>query len=167
MSGLESLVAYEDSDPIDIAETLAEYYEWQFERLSEEQIEMVIEAGWKNYSVSLEWSFNDENLRLSSSFEMNPPDESIQRLYHTLNLVNSRCWSGFFLFLNSEKLMSFRSNLNLSEGFFASTNQVNNLLKNAIMSCEKFYPAFQLAAWGGKDPDLAIDVVFEHAMGSA
>ena len=34
--------------------------------------------------------------------------------------------------------------------------QVEDLLENAIMACEKFYPAFQFVIWGGRNPQQAI-----------
>jgi len=36
--------------PIDIVEDLAEHHEWEFDRIEENQIAMVVQGQWRTYS---------------------------------------------------------------------------------------------------------------------
>ena len=39
--------------PIDIVEHLAEHHEWEFDRIEENQIAMVVQGQWRTYSITL------------------------------------------------------------------------------------------------------------------
>ncbi len=72
----------EDIHPIDIVENLAAYHDWDFDRISDEQIAMAVEGQWRTYSITLAWSPFDETLRLVCTFEMDPPAEKLPVLNH-------------------------------------------------------------------------------------
>ena len=103
MDIVERLFENEDVDPIDIVETLAEHYDWDFDRITEDQIAMVIEGSWRTYGVTLSWSSFDETLRIICSFEINPPKKKINNLLETLNLANNKIWNGSFVFAKKNK----------------------------------------------------------------
>ncbi len=42
--------------PIDIVENLAAFNDWDFDRISDEQIAMAVEGQWRTYSITLAWS---------------------------------------------------------------------------------------------------------------
>ena len=57
----------DDIHPIDVVETLAAHHDWEFDRISDEQIAMSVEGQWRTYSLTLAWSAYDETLRLICS----------------------------------------------------------------------------------------------------
>ena len=63
MSTVERDLLTEDIHPIDIVETLAERHDWDFDRVTDDQIAMAIEGVWRTYSLTLAWSAHDETLR--------------------------------------------------------------------------------------------------------
>ena len=71
----------DDIHPIDIVENLAEYHDWDFDRIADDQIAMAVEGLWRTYSVTLAWSGFDETLRMICTFEMDPPEDQHNRLY--------------------------------------------------------------------------------------
>ncbi|WP_043920584.1 YbjN domain-containing protein [Jannaschia aquimarina] len=156
-----------DLHPIDLVETVAETHEWDFDRVGEDQIAMVVEGQWRSYSVTLAWSETEETLRLICCFEMEPPGESLPSLYELLNLVNDECWAGSFTFWRDQKLMVYRYGLVLSGGACAQVEQINTLVAEAVLAGERFYPAFQLACWGGRTPEEAMQIVIAEAYGHA
>lgn len=153
--------------PIDIVQELAAHQAWDFNRIAEDQIAMAIEGAWRTYSITLDWSEIDETLRMICSFEMNPPADTLPALYETLNHANDKCWAGAFTYWSKQKLMAYRYGLVLTGGEIAGAHQINHLVRNAIASCEKFYPAFQLATWGNDDPAHAMRVAMDEAYGTA
>jgi len=102
--------------PIDIVENLIKNRSWDFDRVGDDQIAMMVEGKWRTYSVNLAWSAYDETLRLISSFDLDPPKEKLPELFEALNLANDDCWTGGFSYWKDHKMMVFRYGLVLSGG---------------------------------------------------
>jgi hypothetical protein len=157
----------EDIHPIDIVESLAAFNEWDFDRISDEQIAMAVEGQWRTYSITLAWSAYDETLRLICSFEMDPPTEKLPALYHLLNNVNDQCWAGAFTYWTEQKVMIYRYGLVLAGGQDATAEQIDTMIGAAVLSAERYYPAIQLVVWGDQTPQQAIQVAIAEAYGRA
>ena len=167
MSLSESFLSPEDLHPIDIVETLAESHDWEFDRVTDDQIAMAVEGQWRTYSITLAWSAHDETLRLISTFEMDPPAEKLPALYEVLNRANDMVWSGAFTFWAEQRLMVWRYGLVLAGNQIATPEQIDRLIGQAVTAAERFYPAFQLVAWGDDSPERALDVALTDAYGRA
>ena len=157
----------DDIHPIDIVENLATHHEWDFDRIADDQIAMAVEGQWRSYSITLAWSDYDETLRLICSFEMEPPREKLPQLYEALNVVNDQCWSGAFTYWAEQKLMVYRYCLVLAGGQMAKAEQIDPLIGAAVLSAERYYPAFQLVVWGDQSPQQALQVAIAEAYGRA
>ena len=157
----------EDLHPIDIVQHIAQDHEWDFDRIADDQIAMVVEGQWRTYSITLAWSGYDEVLRLVCTFEMEPPSEKLPVLYHMLNEVNDQCWAGAFTYWQEPKLMVYRYGLVMTGGQEVSPDQIDTLINAAVLSAERYYPAFQLAVWGDRTPEQALEVAIAEAYGRA
>lgn len=157
----------DDIHPIDIVENIAAYHDWDFDRIGQDQIAMAVEGQWRTYSITLAWSSYDETLRLICTFEMEPPEARLPQLYETLNAVNDQCWAGAFTFWAQQKLMVWRYGLVLTGEQVASAEQIDTLINAAVMSAERYYPAFQLVVWGERSPADALQVAIAEAYGRA
>ncbi|MGR3713410.1 MAG: YbjN domain-containing protein [Shimia sp.] len=157
----------EDLHPIDIVEHIATHYDWNFDRIADDQIAMAVEGQWKTYSITLAWSAYDETLRLVCSFENEPPEEKLPQLYEALNAVNDECWAGAFTFWQKQQLMIYRYGLVLTGGQIASPEQIDTLIRLSVEACERFYPAFQLVVWGDRKVEDAMQVAIAEAYGRA
>ena len=167
MSLSESFLNTEDLHPIDIVETLAEHHDWDFDRVTDDQIAMAVEGQWRTYSITLAWSAQDETLRLICTFELDPPAEKIAGLYDVLNRANDAVWTGAFTFWAEQRLMVWRYGLVLSGGQIAGPEQIDRMISQAVLAAERFYPAFQLVCWGDDSPERAMDVAIAEAYGRA
>ncbi|MEO0917322.1 MAG: YbjN domain-containing protein [Pseudomonadota bacterium] len=157
----------EDLHPIDIVEHIAEHHDWDFDRVGDDQIAMAVEAQWRTYSITLAWSPQDETLRLICTFDMDPPKGRLPALYETLNSTNDLCWAGAFSFWEAQKLMVWRYGLVLAGEQSASAEQIDTMIRAAVLSAERFYPAFQLVVWGDEAPADAMQVAMAEAYGRA
>lgn len=157
----------EDIHPIDIVEHLAAHHEWDFDRISEEQIAMAVEGQWRTYSLTLAWSAYDETLRMVCTFEMEPPEDKLADLYTLLNLVNDQCWAGAFTHWKEQNLMVYRYGLVLAGGNIATAEQIDTMISAAVLSAERYYPAMQLLIWGGQTPEASLQVAIAEAYGRA
>lgn len=157
----------DDLHPIDIVETLAAHRDWDFDRIGDDQIAMAVVGQWRTYSITLAWSGHDETLRMVCTFEMEPPEDKLPALYHTLNEVNDQCWSGAFTYWAEQQLMVYRYGLLMSGGQGASPEQIDTLITAAVLNAERYYPAFQLVVWGNHEPRDAMQVAIAEAYGRA
>jgi hypothetical protein len=157
----------EDIHPIDIVEHIAEHHEWTFDRIADDQIAMAIEGQWKTYSITLAWSGYEEMLKMVCSFEMEPPSDRMPQLFEILNQVNDQCWAGGFTYWTEQNMMIYRYGLVLAGGQVASPDQIDTMINAAIMSAERYYPAIQLATWGGRSVEDAMQVAIAQAYGRA
>jgi hypothetical protein len=157
----------EDLHPIDIVEHIAEHHDWDFDRIGDDQIAMAVEGQWRTYSLTLAWSHHDETLRLVCTFDMEPPDDKLPALYEILNEINDQCWSGAFTWWGEQKLMVYRYGLVMAGSQAPSPEQIDTLLSAAVLSAERYYPAFQLAIWGDQTPQEAMQVAIAEAYGRA
>lgn len=157
----------EDIHPIDIVEHLAEHHDWDFDRIADDQIAMAVEGQWRTYSITLAWSGYDETLRMVCTFEMEPPEHRLPALYEGINAVNDQCWAGAFTWWDAQKLMVYRYGLVLAGGQVASAEQIDTMINAAVMSAERYYPAFQLVVWGERSAKDALQVAIAEAYGRA
>ena len=157
----------EDLHPIDIVENVAESHEWHFDRIADDQIAMAVEGQWRTYSITLAWSGYDETLRLICAFDMEPPKDRLPLVFDALNLVNDKCWTGAFTYWKDQRLMAFRYGLVLTGGQIVIPEQIDQLIVSAVTASERFYPAFQLVAWGDQTPEDAMGVAIAEAYGRA
>lgn len=167
MALTEQFIEADDIHPIDLVEGIAEHHDWEFERVGDDQIAMAVEGQWRTYSITLAWSDFDQTLRLIATFDMEPPAERMGPLYETLNRVNDMCWAGAFAYWAEQKLMVWRYGLVLAGDQVAGPEQVDTMINAAVMSAERFYPAFQLVGWAGREPKEAIEVAIGNTFGRA
>ena len=157
----------DDIHPIDIVQNIATHQDWEFQRIADDQIAMAFVGQWRTYSITLAWSDYDETLRLICTFEMEPPVDSLPALYETLNEVNDQCWAGGFTYWQEQALMVYRYGLILSGEQIASPEQIDTMISAAVLSAEKYYPAFQLVVYGNRSPKEALQVAIAEAYGRA
>ncbi len=167
MSAVEQYFESDALHPIDLVEHLAEHHAWEFDRVAEDQIAMAVEGQWRSYSITLAWSPHDETLRLICTFEMEPPEDKLPKLYEALNASNDQLWAGAFTYWHEQRLMVYRYGLVLAGGQIAGPEQIDRLIGAAITASERFYPAFQLVGWGGREVEDAMQVAINDAYGRA
>jgi hypothetical protein len=160
-------ITTDDFHPIDIVEHLAHFHEWDFDRVADDQIAMIIDGAWANYTLSLAWHPHDETLRMICTFDMDPPEDRLPGLYDVLNRTNDKNWTGAFSLWREQSMMVYRYGLNLTGGATASAMQIEDIVSAAVAACERYYPAFQLACWGDSTAEESMKVAMEDAYGRA
>ncbi|SEO09917.1 hypothetical protein SAMN04488103_1126 [Gemmobacter aquatilis] len=167
MSLAEDFLIGDDLHPIDLVETLAADQQWEFDRVTENQIAMAVEGLWRTYALTLAWAPQDETLRLICTFEMEPPVTRMGDLYDVINRANDQVWTGAFTYWAEQKLMVWRYGLSLAGGALAGPEQLNHMISDAISGCERYYPAFQMVSWTDQSPAEAMKVAIAEAYGRA
>lgn len=167
MAQADNFIHSDDIHPIDIVETVAVHREWEFDRLADDQIAMVVEGQWRTYAVTLSWFGAEDVLRLICTFDMDPPADRIPALYEILNLTNDQVWDGAFTFWSTQRMMVWRYGLVLAGDAVASPEQIDHVIRNAVEQAERYYPAFQLVVWGDSTAQAAMDIAIAAPCGRA
>ena len=63
--------------------------------------------------------------------------------------------------------MVFRYALVQSGGHIASAEQIDTMIRAAVQNAERYYPVFQLVAYGDQSPEQALQVAIAEAYGHA
>ena len=158
---------YEGPNPIDMVEELASQNAWNFDRLADDQIVMSIDALWRNYAITLALSNKEEMLKLACSFEIAPLENSAEQIYETLNVINDSIWTGTFTYTSAQNLIIYRYGLVLNDDAEVTDGQIDQILSDAINSCDCFYPTLQKVIWGGQSPSDAVGIAMMMPQGEA
>lgn len=163
-AGLDSI---DDLHPIDVVEALAEQHEWEFDRVTEDQIAMAVEGQWRTYSLTIAWNANDDTLRLICTFELDPQPERVPALFDLLNRCNDMVWTGAFTWWAEQKLIVWRYGLVVGSEQMVLPEQIDRIIAVAVSASERFYPAMQLALWSDESPAEAMKVAMTESFGRA
>ena len=149
------------TNPIDLVEQLAAAHHWSCDRSSEDELTLVVDGGWTDYQLSLNWRGDLETLHLACAFDFKVPEYRLGEMYRLIAQINEQLWIGHFDLWAQEGLVMFRHGL-LLNGALATPRQCEALLKAALEACERYYQAFQFVVWAGKESrEALVSTMFE------
>jgi hypothetical protein len=167
MSLVEFDMAEREANPVDAVEHMAEANDWVFDRTGEDEITISVSGGHTDYHVSFTWMEEIEGLHLACAFDFKVADRRRGEILELLARVNEQLWIGHFDLWAKEGVVMFRQTLVLSGGSDVSHSQIEVLLRTAVETAERYYPAFQFVVWAGKSATEALDAVLLETAGSA
>jgi hypothetical protein len=154
-------------NPLEVVERMATTHLWSCERACEDEVTIVVQGKWGNYRVSFTWMHDMEALHLACSFELKVPERNKAEVQHLVPMINTQMWLGHFDLWPTDGLVMFRHTLVLSGRVEASDRQCEVLLWAALDACERYYSAFQLAAWAGVGAREALAAAMLDTVGEA
>lgn len=160
-------MADREGNPVDTVEHIAEANDWIFDRTGEDEITISVAGGHTDYHVSFTWMEEFEGLHLACAFDFKVPDRRRGEILELLARVNEQLWLGHFDLWAKEGVVMFRQTLVLSGGSEVSLSQIEVLLRTAVETAERYYPAFQFVVWAGKNATEALDAVLLETAGTA
>jgi hypothetical protein len=162
---LETTVA--TANPIDLVEEIVQANEWPHDRANDDEMVVEISGRWCDYRLLFVWQRELNALHFSCAFEMKVPRMRRAAVYELLAVVNERLWLGHFDLASDDHSPAFRQGVLLRGAFGTSVEQIEDLVEISLSECERFFPAFQLVVWGGKNPEEAIAVAMIDPIGEA
>ena len=166
MGALQSYVNV-TANPLDLIERLAERRDWSLDRTNDSEVTMVMTGGWSDLHVSLNWRDDLESLLVACTYDMKVPQVRLDEIGRLLTLINGQLFHGHFDMWHGDGSIVFRNNLVLSGGAVANDAQCETLIRLAIESCERYYPAVQYVCWAGKSANAALESSLLETMGEA
>jgi hypothetical protein len=157
----------EDFNPLDRIERIAEAYEWSFDRTNLSEVTMQIEGAWTDLTVSLTWRDEYEMLHVAAGFGLKVPAARREETARLAARINEQLLTGHFDLWHDDGSLVFRNSLLLSGGAEANDAQCEDLIRFAVESCERYFPAVQFVAWAGRSAEDALESSLLETMGEA
>jgi hypothetical protein len=154
-------------NPLDIVEEIVTANEWPFDRSSEDEMIVEIAGRWCDYRLYFVWQQEVSAMQFSCQFDMKVPPPRKGTVNELLAEVNGRMWLGHFDVCSDEQSPMFRHTTLLRGARAASVEQLEDLVEIALSECERYYPAFQFAIWGGKSAKEAVEAAILDTVGEA
>lgn len=153
--------------PLDVIERLVAANDWLFDRPNDQEMAVQVPGRWCDYNFYFAWNEPAEAMHFTLAFDTRVPREKRSHVHELLALANEKMWMGHFVVWQEEGLLAYRHALPLRGSRGPSIEQIEDLMQNAIMECERFYPAFQYVIWGGKSAAEAIAAAMIETVGEA
>ncbi len=156
-----------DINPVDIIEHVASQNRWEFERSSEDEINLAVTGVWTDYSISLSWMEDFEALHLACAFDVKVPPNRLLEATRLLSLINEQMLIGHFDIWTHEGSVMFRQALLLNGGATPTGEQLECLMSSALEACERYYQAFQFVVWSGDTAEKSLESALFETSGNA
>jgi hypothetical protein len=154
-------------NPLDVIEELVIANDWPFQRSEEGQLETEIAGRWRNYRVVFVWEEDSSALHVCCGIDVRVAACHRGVVSELLAQVNGKLWLGHFDLSGEDNAVIFRHTSLLRGASSGSADIIEDLVDLGISECDRYYPAFQLAMWGGKTADEAIAASILEPVGEA
>ncbi len=164
---LEAHEIEETANPLDRVERIAEAYEWAFDRTNHAEVTMRVEGGWSDMTVSLNWRDEFEILHVAVNFEAKVPPARREETTRLISRINEQLLVGHFDLWQSDGSLMFRNCLLLTGGAVTNDAQCEALIRFAVETCDRYFPAVQFVVWAGQPAEQALEAAMIETMGEA
>jgi BMFP domain-containing protein YqiC len=112
-------------------------------------------------------ALDDETLRMICTFEMEPPQDQAARALRGAEPHQRQLLGRRLQLLARAAADGLPLRALLAGGQMAGPEQIDCMIASAVRAAERYYPAFQLVAWAGREPEEAMQVAIAEAYGRA
>lgn len=154
-------------NPVDVIEQSAERNDWIFDRPHDDEITISMSGAYADYHVSFTWLEEMQGLHLACAFDFKVNERRRTQVLELLAHINERLWLGHFDLWAKEGILMFRQTLLLGKGADVHPAQIETLVKTAVETSERYFPAFQFVVWAGQSAQEALDAVILETVGEA
>jgi hypothetical protein len=155
------------SSPLAVVEEIAASNDLAFERSGEDEITIVYKGRFTDYQLSFTWMAEIDALHLACAFDMKIPTGRRSEVQRLIAMINEQMWIGHFDLWTQSGMTMHRQALVLPGGLSASNAQCELMFETAILASERYFPAFQFVAWGGKTAVDAMAAAMFDTVGEA
>ncbi len=164
---LEALDSDNTVNPLDRIERIAETYQWAFDRTNHAEVTMRIEGGWSDMTVSLNWRDEFELLHVAVNFDAKVPAPRLDEAARLIARINEHLICGHFDLWQADGSFVFRNGLLLSGGADVNDAQCEALIRTAVETCDRYFPAVQFVVWAGQNAEEALAASMIETVGEA
>ena len=142
-------IADDQSNPLDAAEDLLRSQEWDFDRLSEEQLYLSVEGDKGNYKLFFMWDELQNALQFCCEIDLCMPKSRTSEMHKMLAEVNSQMWLGHFDLSPDETTGCIAPCFRYTTLVRGSDHRhcmvlIQDLIKVTLQECERLHDAFHV-----------------------
>jgi hypothetical protein len=100
-------------------------------------------------------------------FELKVPEKRREEMVRLVVLINAQLVHGHFDFWEKQGTLIFRHTLLLAGAAEANDAQCEGLIRLAVDTCQRYYPAVQFVIWAGHGAEQALDSALLETQGEA
>ena len=167
MSFLQQVNSAKPNYGLDVLENLAEQRGWLLERLSNGDMMMESVGEWCTYAIQFTWSAEYQSLHITCSLDMHLPEDKGAQINDLLATINSKIWIGHFAVMAGTNAPAFRHTVMMLGNDKAKSLEIAEIVETGLGECERFYPAFQFAAFNNMSAQQAMDSCLFECVGTA
>lgn len=163
MASVEELRVVFGHNPLNHVERHAGNQHWNFERVGDDILVLIIDGQWRIFTLALYWSHEDECLRFTCSYDLEVVEGRELELLRVVNCLNGSSYAGIYCLHESEGRVSYRTAMTDQ----ASTTDFLGAINEIVEWCDQCYPAFQMVNIGQSDADEAVGIATLEVAGHA
>ena len=154
-------------EPLNAVETAAGSLEFEFERVGERELHVMLPGVWRDLGVWFTWRPDVSTLQMGAPLDLKGPASRLGDASRLITMINERLWVGHFDLWTDDNSIVFRNSVILPESGALEPGQGEALIRAASEAVDRFYPAFNFLIWGGKSPEEALEASLFETAGSA
>lgn len=167
MNFLEQVQTAAPDYGLDILENLAEERGWVLDRLNNGDLVMESVGDNCTYAIQFTWSAPYQCLHLTCSMDMCLPDDRGGAVNDLLATINSKLWIGHFAVMAGYNAPAFRHTIMMNGTSEHKARELEEIIEIGLGECERFYAAFQFAAFHNMPAQQAMDCALMECVGQA
>ena len=115
------------------------------------------------------WRSDDPSRRVDAPKQGRPLPKILSRdeTGRLIARINEQLLHGHFDLWTSDGSLVFRNNLLLTGGAEANDAQCETLIRLAVQTCQRYFPAVQFVVWAGRNAEDALESSLLETMGEA
>lgn len=159
---------YDDNNPLDIVEEIAQEHGWTFTRTDEDLIIVNAQGLKTKYEICMEWQDEFSAVLFACSLPIEFSDAQYEIVAQTMEQINQNLWMGHFDLSNKGKFPTFRHTLlfrMVPSGIAGDI--IHDVMDIAIAECNRFYTTLQLAQAGDVRMQDNLDAAVFETIGEA
>lgn len=157
----------EQANPLDRVERVAEARRWSFDRTTPTEVNMLVEGSWSDLHVAMNWRDDIETLHVACTFGAKVPQARREETARLVAQVNEQLMHGHFDLWHSDGSLVFRNSLLLTGGAEANDAQCESMIRLAVETCQRYFPAVQFVVWAGRTAEDALESSLFETQGEA
>jgi hypothetical protein len=157
----------EQVNPIDRVERVAEARRWSFDRITHTEVTMLVEGAWSDLHVAMNWRDDIETLHVACTFDAKVPPVRRDEAARLVARINEQLLHGHFDLWQTDGSLVLRNSLLLTGGAEANDAQCEALIRLAVETCQRYFPAVQFVVWAGRNAEDALESSLFETVGEA
>lgn len=155
-------------NPLDSVEDLLSSHNWHFDRMSSEELVVLVTGKSCKYRMYFVWQEDMNALQLCFQYDLNIEHNNGVSASAALRTMNESLWMGHFELSSETNAPAFRYTAFFKNADPAGiSDTLEDIVDVALVQCERFFPVFQLLAMANDIDDAGLSLALMDTAGES